>query len=358
MARRFFSVLVVLVLAVAGAAACEGVVEVGGQASVALAVSDNGWIAGKRVPVDDPLVVELFARDPFGRVRTVSARESDLVSIYTELAAVNDAGVVVGSTVIGGGVSDGPVRSQILRWTAAGGLVAVDSADDERALDKSNAGTVVGVMTTPAGQEWPARWAPDGTRTLLEVPAEGWPGAYAAAAATAVNERGDVAGWVGDRAAVWMAPANALRLLGGLGGRAADINESGVVAGTTIAPGGEPGAGSSRATVWPAGAEEPVALGGGVGESAAVAVDDAGGVSGWITVDAAGTHHAAYWTAGDRRLVDLGTLGYQQSEAMDANGPGQIVGYVSSETTGSAARFDPAAHGGRRAPVDSGLAPG
>jgi hypothetical protein len=357
MARRFFSVLVVLVLAVAGAAACEGVVDVGGRSSVALAVSDNGWIAGKRIPVDDPLVVELFARDPLGRVRTVSARESGLVSIYTEVTAVNDAGVVVGSTVIGGGPSDGPVRSQILRWTTRDGLVAVASADDERALDISNAGTVVGVMTTPSGQEWPARWAPDGTRTLLEVPSDGWPGAYAAAAATAVNERGDVAGWVGDRAAMWTAPANGLRLLGGLGGRAADINESGVAAGTTIVPGGEPGAGLSRATVWPAGTEEPVALGG-VGESAAVAVDDAGGVSGWITVDAAGTHHAAYWTPGDRRLVDLGTLGYPRSEATDANGRGQIVGYVSSESTGSAARFDPAAHGGRPVPVTSDLAAG
>jgi len=84
------------------------------------------------------------------------------------------------------------------------------------------------------------------------------------------------------------------------------------------------GAVFSMATLWDHGSDTPLGtLGGSFSE--AVAINDAGTVTGWAATPSDQGIHAFRWRAG--AMTDLGTLGGQQSrgEAIDADG--NIVGW-------------------------------
>ena len=229
---------------------------------------------------------------------------------------INDRGVVVGTSG-----TTSPVVVHALRWGRAGltdltpeaGPPAPYGATFGLAASVNERGQVAGALASgplpPVSDA--LTWVGDERVNLSE-------GTDAFEMGWAVNDRGDVLvnrGWSSGprQALVWRdgAVRESPPALGGNGLNATAMNGSGVVV-------GEAGAGEGqRAHVWRPGAEPAALPGLSDGPSAAAAVNDRGQVAGSAT-DAAGRLRAVRWAA-DGTPRDLGTLGGATAEV--APGP-------------------------------------
>jgi probable HAF family extracellular repeat protein len=250
----------------------------GGLSASAADLNDRGQIAGTvMVPVESGFQSHAFRWDPRQGVRDlgpgttalinrsgqVAGLESDMagylwdsrtgrtpivaqppegVSGYlVEITGINDRAQVVGTAL------------QAFRWDPKGGARSLDTlgAMSSGARDVNNRGQVVGRVQVPMedvdhAYVWTAATGMVDLTTGADF-------AYNAEA-TAINERGDVAGWTktgggppGGQAFLWQDSVG-LRTLGTLGGDAStavDVNEQGWVAGTATTS-----AGTEHAVVW------------------------------------------------------------------------------------------------------------
>lgn len=248
-----------------------------------------------------------------------------------------------------------------------GGSRAVDINESGEVVGESGTGRVARALPIP----FPFPWVyleeeihgfvwDDGTMTSL-----GTLPAALTSGANAINDQGQVVGWAGmsyealqrhldktsSRAtSIALPPTTAvlwerangqweiagLGSLGGLESMANDINSAGQVVGWAETGEGSEYAGLFRhAFLWSEDTMQDLGTLGGA-HSEALAINDAGQVVGWAeTADGADdpnaprpVPHAFLWQ--DGKMIDLGTLGGEVSEALDINEVGQVVGW--SET--------------------------
>ena len=175
-------------------------------------------------------------------------------------AAINDAGTVVGSLHSDAG------RTAFV-WDADQGmrpLASVVGVARPDAVDIADGGAIVG---NEGGRGW--LWAPT-TGEATDLPP--LPGAGRSTVA-AVNDHGVAVGESDGRAVVWAPPGYAPVDLGA--GAAYDVNDEGVIVGTSTSPGLRP-----RPVRWSATGHEATLLGDAVG--AANAIDDDGTIVGQV----------------------------------------------------------------------------
>ncbi len=139
-----------------------------------------------------------------------------------EVRALNDAGHVTGYRQVDTGQFRGFV-------TTDAGVVALPSLGgrSDQPRDLNNAGVVVGSMLNGEGRSRAAVWTTDGV-TDLGVLAAG----HLHSSATAINNRGEVAGNSGGRGFIW-SQAEGMRDIGDLGGSVVvtNLNDAGWVIG-------------------------------------------------------------------------------------------------------------------------------
>jgi probable HAF family extracellular repeat protein len=163
--------------------------------------------------------------------------------------------------------------------------------------------------------------------------------------ALALNNVGQVTGtWLpkqtaGSDARVfrWSVPTGAVLVSGCCGGDQVglDINDAGVITGRSFASGSIDATRAFRATGNTIVNLPTFANASNVDASAlGLAINNAGQIAGWAEQGNGYPRHAVMWTASDA-LVDLGTLGGTNSQAVDINASGVVIG--SSQTTGDAA---------------------
>ena len=243
---------------------------------------------------------------------------------YSRALAVNDAGQVVGTSLIAG-----DAEWHAFSWTQAGGMVdlGVLAGNNSYANAVNASGQVVGGSTYSASRTNHAfSWTQAGG--MVDLGTLGGITSYA----TAVNDAGLVVGQsnlVGDGASsafAWTQSGGMIDLgsFGGSSAEATDVNASGQVAGASTL------AGSSQyhAFLWTqsGGKQDLGTLGN--PSSRAIAVNDSGQVVGYLF--GAAVNHAFSWTQAGG-MVDLGTLG-GNSYANAVNASGQVAG--TSATTG------------------------
>ena len=288
---------------------------------VGTSATPEGWLRG--VLWDDGEVVDLTHQmmPPFGGPAATAE-------------AVNERGLVAGSLTV-----YSPTLSGAWVWDD-GELTDLGPITDQvRLVDLGDGGHVV-VTVQPRDAEGPTTrvWA-GGEVTSAPPLADGrtFLGAD-------VNGRGVVAGRVGPfrsaDAAVWRvgrAPVLLDRLPGGGATMATAVNERGDVAGVSVAADG-----SARAVRWRDGRITDLGtLGGATSSTASTAVvggrtlNERGDVVG-DSATASGETHAFLWRRG--RMIDLGTLGGRFSTATGVNDRGQVVGRTQL-ATGEARAF-------------------
>jgi probable HAF family extracellular repeat protein len=229
--------------------------------------------------------------------------------------AINNAGVVVGSTDVTPGLPHG------FRWSAGRmtDLGTEPGADYSTANAINDAGQIAGTADrTPGGYGYPVRWSATGVLTDL-----GGPITNELGVGNAIDPVGRVAG--GQRLANSEgSPVAELYDTGGtatyLGnppdslGAATGINASDQVVG-------------SPAFVWKGGILTmlPALPGAGAGDAGATAINISGQVAGWSGTTS-GAAHAALWSS-DGTITDLGTInGISYNQATAINAAGQVVG--------------------------------
>jgi probable HAF family extracellular repeat protein len=139
---------------------------------------------------------------------------------------------------------------------------------------------------------------------------------------TAINDRRQIAGYLGGQPAMWD-PVEGYTYLGHAGGGGLWLNDSGMAAGATMVL--QPDGGYwSHAVYWTASHEmHDIGTLGGV-SSAAVGINDAGQIAGgWEMLG--GGSQAFFWSP-DGGMQDLGTLGGFGAYATAINNQGQVCG--------------------------------
>ncbi|MFD5552502.1 hypothetical protein ACFWIA_01535 [Streptomyces sp. NPDC127068] len=161
---------------------------------------------------------------------------------------ITDNGVVFGHGRLAGSTA----YDRVLVWAADG---TVRDAGRGRGYDVNRAGTAVGASLEDNPNGDTARWNADGTRTVLDNPAE------AAGEVLSINNRGAAVGYAWppagnpalDKALLWKPDGTVVPLPpSSLGPYAAAfaINDAGVIAGFSVGTDGAGNATTWRATVW------------------------------------------------------------------------------------------------------------
>jgi probable HAF family extracellular repeat protein len=264
----------------------------------------NGPAALRALFYDGTSIVEV---DPLG-------------STHAGAIALNDAGQVAGSALVGSGPN-----THAYVWTRSGGAIDLGTLTgvSSGATDINNRGEVTGNSTTGTSFPHAFRWsAATGIEDLGVLP--GAP-TFAFTNATAISDSGLIAGWgtsaSGDGHAFAWTRKTGIIDLGTFGGQfsfANGVNALGQVVGYAAAPGNV-----YHAFVWSRqGGLRDLGLGGGL-ESFAAAINDKGHVIGGINYAAA--QRAFFWTPAGG-MIRLGTLGGPSSSAVAINNKGQVVG--------------------------------
>lgn len=235
---------------------------------------------------------------------------------------INDFGQPVGTSYHAGNASYSATY-----WNGiANNLGAVGGANGV-AYGINNYGEAVGYsMTTGNMAQRATLWS---NGTAIDLGTIG--GTYSEA--RSINSSGKIVGYsltMGDantHATIWSnGTATDLGTLGGSSSQAYDINDFGQVVGYgQIAVGSNTTQFPGHATLWTNGvASDLGTLGGTI--SLASAINNAGVVVGYSSTYSGGLAHATLWNNGD--IFDLG-VNYGQSEAIDINALGQVVGQIS-----------------------------
>jgi probable HAF family extracellular repeat protein len=176
-------------------------------------------------------------------------------------------------------------------------------------------GQVIGVASTPTGEYHAMLWI-DGIAHDLGVPSAG-----SFAAASDINDQGQVTVSSGGRGFLWNAGSyRDLGTLGGTLGSLLALNNPGQVAGTSTTAAGE-----THAFFWTASGMTDLGTLGGT-FSFAADINDRSQVVG-TAATATGSQHVFLWEAGT--LTDLGTPSNSSSDfsqAIAINGAGQVIG--------------------------------
>lgn len=202
-------------------------------------------------------------------------------------------------------------------------LVIPNNALVGEGSDINDAGVVAGWYQI--NQTWTAvRWTtPTQALTLGTLPG------YPSALAKGINNAGTIVGYVakqsfnGSRAFTWSSAGGmkALQGLGGTGGIAFAINNSGIAVGEVSLPNE-----AIHAVKWSANGVVTDINPPGAGFSEATAINDAGDITGHVFPAGGNGEHAWLWRANGTQQ-DLGTLGGQRAFAYGINSAVNIVGW-------------------------------
>jgi probable HAF family extracellular repeat protein len=229
---------------------------------------------------------------------------------YARATAISSNGLVSGYAYAGG-----PQEHAFL-WQGSMGDLGTLGGPTSRGYDVNSAGRVVGWTTNSSGQTLPARWTSAGISPLPTLGTVG-------GAAWAVNEAGTIVGssFVSAgvyRAALWNDQGvTDLGTLGGASSIAYDINAFGIVVG-----GAQDSDGVMQATVWTAGVPSAVDSLPGSQGSVARGINDVGQLILWNYGIARASFHDG------QEMIDLGTLGGDESWAYGLNNLGQVAGWA------------------------------
>ena len=310
--------------------------------TVAVDVTADGTVLGTGTAADGHR--EAFLRSPEGEWTLLGAEAPGAPDVWSEAAAVNATGTVVGTSSDGGDV----FTERAFSWTEAGAFqsvpVDVPGYPHSTATDVNGGGQVVGRVfdATTSGPGF--LYTPGAGTTVLSS------GVYQFAFPFAVNESGTVVGQLWQpgsgggvsRAVVWAPPAYEPVILPSpaTGGPwsilAVAVDDDGTIAGTFNGV----LAGQANSTViglvWSPAAGHPYT------ERVGLSVYDIEDGTLVGTVSSSGDPRAAVWPAGEPAPEQLGTLpGQARSWATDITGD-HIVGYAPGPDGYRAARYTPA----------------
>lgn len=246
--------------------------------------------------------------------------ELDAEGRYGQAWALNEAGAAAGYVL---GVDDVPNFRAVIWGEYPDIIVPVKGYTQSQATALSAAGSAVCVSFTLGNLQTISQLADSAGASLL--------GNFSAravnASGTVVGTRtiGISGGWYGEQACRWSAGTlTGLSTLGGNNGTAMDVNDEGIVVGSSMtATGLKP-----RACAWINDTVRDLGTLGGTGSSAR-AINSARHVVG-VADTSAGRPHAFRFTLDAAGTVltrtDLGVLGLDWSTANDVNDAGEIVG--------------------------------
>ena len=285
----------------------------GGTSSEAFAINASGQVAGRAGLANGATHATRWTNGVAQDLGTFGGRNSVAYGI-------NDAGQVAGVANLAG---DFFVAGAL--WAADGTpqqLIAPNTLDTA-AFALNNGGAVVGdaPRALPATGIAPVEW-----RNGMAMSAPLSIGATVSGSARAINNAGQVAGRVGDSAALWLSEAAEVQLLPRLSGTlpttAAAINAAGAVAGSALTA-----VGTTRAVLWQFGGVSDLGSLGGA-SSDAYGLNDRGEVVG-RAMTAAGVFQGFFRAGGD--MVNLNSMlapgsGVTVTTARAINVHGQIAG--------------------------------
>ncbi|MFG2038442.1 hypothetical protein [Dactylosporangium sp. NPDC048998] len=326
---------------------------VAGAGAAVIVVLAAGWAfagLGPRVGADNTVTpAQLAASEKTEKPKSLACTAQQLTTASGSPKGVVTGADPTGKYILGRTYPNG--KPQAVIWIDRRPVPVPMSGDDQELRDATSTGLAVGT-SFPSGDDKPAAWVYAGGKvTRLSG---------GVAEANAVNERGMIAGVVGNRPAMWRSPNDKPTMLAlpgaGWQGRAMGIDEDGTIVGSVSETGG-----SGTAALWrPDGTLELVkaaVTGGDVtqnptnGGSRAMSIR-----GGWVTIWIAGgglllnaatgaiTGDAVIeavnrqgWTAGDGRLVAGGETvkllppGGETVKRPPGGGHGVVVSAISDD---------------------------
>ena len=316
--QRAFSLAGAVLLLAWPARAMEYSIEVlaalGGTYSRARAVNSDGQVVG------EAYASGVAYERGFCSYQGAAEELATLGGVRSRAMAINEDGVIAGWA------QDAAGKTRPVRWTESTPVPLPDSGLGGVAWGLNDAGDAVGQSTVMLGIYHAMLWT-EGSSTAIDLGTLG--GNYSVA--YDINNLGQIVGSADDAdgdewAVLWQ--GNEITQLDGLPGAtwstARGINDLG-----QVILWGDSAAGASRAALWDDGVVLDLGTLGGE-DSWAYGLNNLGQVVGWAELYE-GNYHAFVYDGGD--LVDLGTLGGMFSSAYGVNDAGVIVG-ASTDTLG------------------------